>query len=450
MGASIDSKTQICGYPISLFKRVLTAYQRAEIPERLINLKGLFPLRRDGAIVFEECLSRSLIDPATLKLTAAGAAIARAKCQPRSPLPRADALIEQFLYRAETMNQDSEAIRQVDEIWLFGSVMRREATVGDIDLAVRSSRKPHFRNDHHGRHRHAEQLIQRIPDAPREWRSHLHQETWLSERYLFGRRRHPLLSGAQDDTGDLEALDIPCRLIFDRCRGGRVDDPVLERHPDSASRDADCDPPAGLPDLTPSRLEPMDGRWLAGYSPSERVSLHDIFHGRSEDAHRLFAEYPRNLRIATDGSDQLLFPWVPRRLQRPGIDGRSLLLIIDATAASGMGLVLGRRLATSGRTWKLDASLHDLEFHGSGLSMAPSHAASIVGALSLLLAVDAEHMVRRANELVRVPKIEIRIGQSRCSALQALIVDPIIKNLQSHAIRIEPADWTHEVEIRSG
>lgn len=450
MGASLDSKTRICGYPITLFKRVLTAYGRAETPERLIDLKSLFSFRRDGAIIFEECVSRSLIDPKTLELTAAGAAIARAKCQPRSPLLRADALIEQFLDRAEAMNRDPEAIHQVDEIWLFGSVTRREATVSDIDLAVRSSRKPHFRDDHHGRHRHAEQLIERVPDAPREWRSHLHRETWLRERYLFGRRRHPLLSGAQDDTDDLAALGTPCRLIFDRYRGGRVDDPVLERHPDSAGRDADCDPPVLLPDLRPSKLEPMDGRWLAGYSPGGRVSPQDIFRGQSEDAHRLFAEYSGNLRIAADGADLPSFPWVPRRLQWSGIDGHSLLLIVDATATSGMSLVLGRRLTTSGRTWKLDVRLRDLEFQGSGVEMATSHAASIVGAVSLLLAVDAEHMVRRANELGQKPKINIKIGQPSRSALQALIVDPVIKKLRSRAIRIEPVGWAHEVEIRTG
>jgi len=39
----------------------------------MIDLKTVFPLRRDDAIVFEECLDRGLIDPATLKLTEAGA-----------------------------------------------------------------------------------------------------------------------------------------------------------------------------------------------------------------------------------------------------------------------------------------------------------------------------------------------------------------------------------------
>jgi hypothetical protein len=39
----------------------------------MIDLQTVFPLRRDDAIVFEECLDRGLIDPATLKLTEAGA-----------------------------------------------------------------------------------------------------------------------------------------------------------------------------------------------------------------------------------------------------------------------------------------------------------------------------------------------------------------------------------------
>lgn len=52
----------------------------------LIDLRGLFLLRRDGAIVFEGALDQSLIDPSSLRPTAVGEVLTRATMQPRTPI----------------------------------------------------------------------------------------------------------------------------------------------------------------------------------------------------------------------------------------------------------------------------------------------------------------------------------------------------------------------------
>lgn len=80
----------------------------------MIDLKTVFPLRRDGAIVFEECLDQGLINPATLSLTGAGETIARAKAKSRTPLAKAQSVLYAFFDRIEALNRDSDAVQQVD------------------------------------------------------------------------------------------------------------------------------------------------------------------------------------------------------------------------------------------------------------------------------------------------------------------------------------------------
>ena len=85
-----------------MFKQSLRAYSGRLDPGALIDLRSLFPLRRDGAIVFEEALDRGLIDPSSLRPTADGEALTRAKMQPRTPIGRADVVLERLLDRIKS------------------------------------------------------------------------------------------------------------------------------------------------------------------------------------------------------------------------------------------------------------------------------------------------------------------------------------------------------------
>lgn len=92
MGISLEKDLRIAGYKATLFRDALVGFDRTKSPGNMVDLKSVFPLRRDGAIVFEECLDRGLIDPDTLRLTDAGEAISRAKAKSRTPLSQASAL----------------------------------------------------------------------------------------------------------------------------------------------------------------------------------------------------------------------------------------------------------------------------------------------------------------------------------------------------------------------
>ncbi|KPH66087.1 hypothetical protein ADT71_08380 [Novosphingobium sp. ST904] len=431
-----------------MFTNALKAFMRTRDPGRLIDVKTIFPYRRDGAIVFEECLDRGLIDPETMALTKAGEVVLRAKASARTPLQRAKAVLDDLLARAMLMNADDNQISNVDEIWLFGSVLREEETVGDIDLAMVTSRKPRFAENHAERESHARSQVEKIPFAPQYCPFPWERESWLRRNALYGRSRHPLLAGVQDGTSDLASLAVPCRLIFDRTRGGRVQNPTLDRHPESTGRHQDLEPPASLPDLSPGPLRPMDGRWISGYTMGY-VSPYDLFRGWTDEAHQAFGQYPQNLRICVDGDILTSFPWTPKRLKRPGLDGRRRLLLVDATAQSGISVVLERTIETTDEDhWTLCANLADLEISRGRKRIAFEHTLAIVSSISVILAADCERMIRRAQEMGLNPQVSIQITDDGSHPdIGCLIIDFIEDKLAARAVAIEPDGWNSRVRL---
>lgn len=79
-------------------------------------------------------------DPETLEITGSGETIARAKAQHRTPIAKAKVLLSDFLERVDGLNGDPRGVHYVNQVWLFGSLMRDEETVGDIDLAIETAR----------------------------------------------------------------------------------------------------------------------------------------------------------------------------------------------------------------------------------------------------------------------------------------------------------------------
>src|SRR4051812_21114223 len=61
MGLSFDQCLRIAGYRPAVFNDALRAFMRTRSPGALIDVKSVFPLRRDGAIMLEECFDRGLV-----------------------------------------------------------------------------------------------------------------------------------------------------------------------------------------------------------------------------------------------------------------------------------------------------------------------------------------------------------------------------------------------------
>lgn len=268
----------------------------------------------ETAVLFEELLERKLINPLaethSENLTEAGLAIASGKAK-RSSLKAAGKVIDELVDRVRHMNDHTHPLNVVQNIWLFGSVMREEPTVGDIDLAIEMAHNPEFVGDA-ARSDRLRQLVNLAPDHIPYFR----KLSWHEEKGIFGERRHALLAGAHIGTDELERLGVPCRLIFDRDRGGRVEDEVIPRHPRSMGRSNEMPAPRELPDLSPiaSIAQPMNAKWISGYQADGRVS-----------PHRLSAA---NLRVPgsgcfvlTDEINRRWHQWFPASMKDTGHDG---------------------------------------------------------------------------------------------------------------------------------
>lgn len=270
MGVNLPKDITLAGFRLSKVKQALTAYARTGQAENFLQVETLAPSRMEAAALYEELLERRFIDPDGSYehfLTEAGLAIAGGKMR-RSPLGSARRVLDDLLTRVEKMNEHLAPLNVVERVWLFGSAMRGEETVGDIDLAIEAAPNPVFGQ---GAAR-SDRLSELVHQAPRHL-PYFRKLSWHEEWCIFGERRHPLLAGANIGSDELQRLGVPCRLVFDRGRGGRVNDEMLSRHPDSPGRSNEMTPPRELPDLAPIDAvpAPMDARWMSSYSTDGRV-----------------------------------------------------------------------------------------------------------------------------------------------------------------------------------
>lgn len=84
-----------------------------------------------------------------------------------------------------------------------------------------------------------------------------------------------------------------------------------------------------------------------------------------------------------------------------------------------------------------------------GLTPAGETIASIVGATSLILAVDAERMGAPCQKCSAGPRMEIKIADDGLlEDLRDHVTEQVRANLQSRSIGIEPDGWPKIVQVR--
>jgi len=66
----------------------------------------------------------------------------------------------------------------------------------------------------------------------------------------------------------------------------------------------------------------------------------------------------------------------------------------------------------------------------------------MAAAAALILAVDAERMLRRAAESSGEPRIQISIGHELSEDMNAYFVEAVHDHLKTRAIRVEPEEWS--------
>lgn len=397
MGVDLPKGASMAGFRLAQVKQALKAWARTGREENFFEIGSFAPSRMEAAVLYEELLERKLLDPEAKSrenhLTEAGKAIASGKTR-RSPLPAALRVLEDLLARVEGMNADPTSLKLVERVWLFGSVMREQETVGDIDLAIELTFNPAY-GDSEARSARMHELAKAAPHHLPYYKVF----SWYEERALFGARRHPLLAGAQIDAENLKELGVPCRLIFDRSRGGRVEDAVISRHPASPGRSNSISAPRELPDLAPlaATPRPMDARWMSGYRDDGRIS-----------PRRLFS---REIKASGPGShvltDQAWFQeeaWRPSSLKGGGYDGASRVLLKhhdswrDPQAREAASMALHRSIRTSGAQVELRVELSDYERPRRMKPQLDSAFLHLCGMAALLICGDLHRQTLRLRE----------------------------------------------------
>lgn len=411
MGVNLPKDTTLAGFRLTQVRQALKAYARTGEEENFFEVKSFAPSRMEAAALYEELLERKLIDPEAVShehhLTEAGLAIAGGKSR-RSPLSTARRVLDDLLARIEQMNEQSAPLNVVQRVWLFGSVMRGQETVGDIDLAIETSHNPAFGDDA-ARSARLRELVDQAPDHLLYFR----KLRWQEERGIFGERRHPLLAGAHIGSDELQRLGVPCQLIFDRSRGGRVDDEVVPRHPASPGRSNEMGAPRELPNLAPfpSVPRPMDARWMSAYRVDGRISPHRLFSERRTVP-------GSGSYVMTDDTELRWHDWCPSSLKAGGYDGVSKILLkyhetwSDPKGRDAASMVLRREIHGLETEIELRIGLSDFERPRRLKPALDRPFIHLCGMVAMIICGDIRRQTMRLNERQVDQRIAIDLDAS--------------------------------------
>jgi len=412
MGVNLPKDNTLAGFRLAKVKHALKAYARTGHAENFFELESLAPSRMEMAALYEELLERKFIDPEATSyeqyLTQAGLAIASGKTR-RSPLGTARRVLDELIVRIEQMNKHGAPLNLVERVWLFGSVMRGQETVGDIDLAIETECNPAFAGDG-SRSTRLSELVDQAPDHLPYFR----KLYWHEEQGIFGERRHPLLAGAHIGSDELKRLGVPCQLIFDRSRGGRVEDEVSPRHPDSQGRSNEMSAPRELPDLAPicSVPRPMDARWMSSHNADGRVYPRRLFVEKRTVPG--FGSY-----VMTDDSELRWHEWCPVSLKAGGFDGVSKVLLkyhdtwSDPKGREAASLVLKRTIRDFEAEIELRVELSDFDRPRRLKPKLDRPFIHLCGMVAMLMCGDIHRQTMRLNERQIHKMITVDIDASR-------------------------------------
>lgn len=446
MGVTLPKDMRFAGFKAGVIKAGLKSLARTSNAASFMTLKGVGENVRERAILFQELLDRKLVElrQNAHELTEAGEAIASGKAKTRTPLARAQMHVDQLLERIAAYNADPEGFLHIDQVWLYGSTMRGEETVGDIDIALSTSRRPPYDKNWDLMQRRVREVLRERGDSPANQYSPLFSgEDWLMRRAIFGERRHPLLAGVQGSTGDLEAIAAPCQLLYDRSRGGKVNDPILPQHPASEGRHESTPEQRTLPELEAGPARPMDAHWLVAYAQYGTVSPYDIF-GSWEEAEPLFYRFPRNLAVLTDRDKKIARrgDWMPDALGKGEIDGSERVVLTNHNGSEAISVVLKRTIVEDDAGIRITATLEASEMLNvtePGQDLYDD----ISSAITLLLATDADRVMRRQMDVGATKQVTIAIDNSGpTDDLRSMVASDTALLLEEGEISIVPEGWS--------
>ena len=183
----------------------------------------------------------------------------------------------------------------INRVYLYGSVMRGDPLVGDIDLEIEASRGPAYANDLQAYLRGCLAFVRQfapnyVPPV------YMAESGKAMDHLIFGTRRAPILKGAMINGRNLSTIPAPCQLIYTIQNGIDLNAPFLKTHPDY---DPAIETTHEVPHLASIEVpafgvpEPVDARFIAKFHPSGRIAAHDFASPTSNLLARLLRVYER-------------------------------------------------------------------------------------------------------------------------------------------------------------
>jgi hypothetical protein len=406
MSVTIDRKQHFLAIPLVTVRNVLHAWRfgSTEEPHEIARRSNIKLHPSTVMVLLEELRDRGLIGPeedecgnTTDGLTHAGLALATASARKRTPKAKAREVLVNFLEACGRANARNDLPIEVQEVWLFGSMINPEKEdVADIDLVMISRFREDFQGD---RNKRFEELAKEIGGEDVLWNRRWYPgwaTGYVFNHVLHQGRRHPLL--AFGSTNLLAALACPCQLIFDAARGGIVNDRVLMRHPTSQGRAKTALDKLVLPDLGARRrpIRPISAS-LANPIVDDRGSGWWA---------RIVSAPPVPSRVKQNA--------LMKRLNLDGCNGRERVCAIscdgrgDNADQPKVAVIYDREIVERDET--IDVLLQFRESAHLGRRPNFLHIHAIFEWIATLLAADIERVMRRDEEIDGNRSIVLKIN----------------------------------------
>jgi hypothetical protein len=134
--------------------------------------------------------------------------------------------------------------------------------------------------------------------------------------------------------------------------------------------------------------------------------------------------------------------WKPKSLKKRFLDGRNAISTFNVTDFGGMSVVLCREISVETEGCVVHARFEDAVLYRARKRVDPSAVGEIAAAAALIIAVDAERVLRRLSEADAEVALYVSIeGDDGVEAIDAVKVE-VVKRLAGRAVRIEFSSWT--------
>lgn len=342
MSLNFPRNHRIAGTPVTALKAGLKSLARTKDPGSFVGLRSAFETTAHGAHALRVAELLGLINEAGDDITPTGRAVVQSKSMKKTDLAKADAALAELLKHIHELNQNPDRLFTITHVYLYGSVMRRAAQVGDIDLEIRTERGPKY-----ARGTDFRVYLDACLACVRNFNPNYYDDGMTGEidkaaEYLiFGKRRSPLLKGAQINSHQLQLIGAPCQLIYSDSKGIDLASPILNAHPDydPEEKTTHDTPQLTTLDTTIAAMpQPIDARFLSKYRPEGHVNEGDFGPYASNPVAGMIrrVEYFRNRFRLFTGSESGHIPFKSSKTELKQLDPRHRIILEASSFGGGL------------------------------------------------------------------------------------------------------------------